>query len=126
MKQLTMRSTLALAAVAIAALTLVQLASARSAQKAAATATTVQVSGGEFFFKLSTKSIAKPGKVTFVFKNVGHVAHDFHISGKTTPLTQPGKTATLVVTFTKKGTFTYLCTVPGHAAAGMKGVFTVR
>jgi uncharacterized cupredoxin-like copper-binding protein len=26
----------------------------------------------------------------------------------------------------KKGRYSYLCTVPGHAAAGMKGVFTVR
>ena len=126
MKQLTMRSTLALAAVAIAALTLVQLASARSAQKAAATATTVQVSGGEFFFKLSTKSMAKPGTATFVFKNAGHILHDFSIGGKKTPLIQPGKSARLVVTFKKKGSFHYLCTVPGHAAAGMQGNFTVR
>jgi uncharacterized cupredoxin-like copper-binding protein len=126
MKRFSISSISALAAVAIASLAVVPLASARTDRQARAAATTIQVSGGEFFFKLSTKSIAKPGKVTFVFKNVGHVAHDFHISGKTTPLTQPGKSATLVVTFTKKGTFTYLCTVPGHAAAGMKGVFTVR
>jgi len=88
--------------------------------------TTVQVKGGEFFFRLSTKSAAKPGKVTFVFKNIGQVLHDFKINGKQTPLTQPGKTARLVVTFKKKGKYTYLCTVPGHAEAGMKGVFTVR
>ena len=86
----------------------------------------VQVKGGEFFFRLSTKSTAKPGKVTFVFKNVGHVAHDFKINGKQTALLQPGKTAKLVVTFKKKGKYSYLCTVPGHAEAGMKGVFTVR
>ena len=86
----------------------------------------VQVKGGEFFFRLSTKSVAKPGKVTFAFKNVGHVLHDFKINGKQTPLIQPGKTAKLVVTFKKKGKYSYLCTVPGHAEAGMKGVFTVR
>jgi outer membrane protein assembly factor BamB len=91
-----------------------------------ATGTSVQVKGGEFFFKLSTKSIAKPGKTTFVFKNIGHVAHDFKINGKVTPLIQPGTTAKLVVTFKKKGKYPYLCTVPGHAEAGMKGVFTVR
>jgi plastocyanin len=34
--------------------------------------------------------------------------------------------AHVVVTFAKKGKFRYLCTVPGHAAAGMKGTFTVR
>ena len=64
--------------------------------------------------------------MTFVFKNVGHVAHDFKINGKVTPLVQPGKTANLVVTFAKKGTYPYLCTVEGHAAAGMKGVLTVK
>ena len=88
--------------------------------------TAVQVKGGEFFFKLSTKSTATPRNVTFVFKNVGHVVHDFKINGKHTPLIQPGTTARLVVTFTKKGKYPYLCTVPGHAAAGMKGIFTVR
>jgi uncharacterized cupredoxin-like copper-binding protein len=126
MRQLTTRSILVLAAVAIGALTLAPLGSARTERQATATATTIQVKGGEFFFKLSTKSIAKPGTVTFVFKNVGHVTHDFKINRKVTPKLRPGKTARLVVTFKKKGKYPYLCTVPGHAAAGMKGVFTVR
>jgi len=52
--------------------------------------------------------------------------HNFKIDGKKTPLLQPGKSAALVVTFKKPGKYSYLCTVPGHAAAGMKGVFTVR
>jgi uncharacterized cupredoxin-like copper-binding protein len=125
-RQITMRSIIGLAAAAVAALALVPLAAARTDRQTRAAATTIQVSGGEFFFKLSAKSIAKPGTVTFVFKNVGHVLHDFHISGKTTPLIQPGKTAKLVITFRKAGEFSYLCTVPGHAASGMKGVFTVR
>jgi uncharacterized cupredoxin-like copper-binding protein len=123
MRQHIIRSAVA---VALASLAFVQLASARSDRQAAATATTVQVKGGEFFYRLSTKSIAKPGAVTFVFKNVGHVLHDFKISGKKTPLLQPGRTARLVVTFKKKGRYPYSCTVPGHASAGMKGVFTVR
>jgi len=123
MRQHIIRSAVA---VALASLAFVQLASARSYPQAAATPTTVQVKGGEFFYRLSTKSIAKPGTVTFVFKNVGHVLHDFKISGKKTPLLQPGRTARLVVTFKKKGRYPYSCTVPGHASAGMKGVFTVR
>jgi len=123
MRQHIIRSAVA---VALASLAFVQLASARSDRQAAATATTVQVKGGEFFYRLSTKSIAKPGAVAFVFKNVGHVLHDFKISGKKTPLLQPGRTARLVVTFKKKGRYPYSCTVPGHASAGMKGVFTVR
>jgi uncharacterized cupredoxin-like copper-binding protein len=125
MKQLTIRSVLALAAVAVAAFALIPLAGARTDRQTTAKATTVQVKGGEFFFRLSTKSVAKPGTVTFVFKNIGHVLHDFKINGKKTPLIQPGKTAKLVVTFKKKAKYPYLCTVPGHAEAGMKGVFTV-
>ena len=97
-----------------------------AAAQTQAAAKTIQVKGGEFFFRLSTKTVAKPGKVTFVFKNVGHVLHDFKINGKKTPLTRPGKTARLVVTFKKKGKYRYLCTVPGHAAAGMRGTLTVR
>jgi len=126
MKQPIFGSALALAAVTLAALALIPLATARIGRQAAATATTVQVKGGEFFLRLSVKSAAKPGKVTFSFKNIGHVLHDFKINGKKTPLIQPGKTAKLVVSFKKKGTYPYLCTVPGHAEAGMKGVFKVR
>jgi uncharacterized cupredoxin-like copper-binding protein len=125
MRKLTIRSVSAVAALAIATSAFVPFASASSSRQTRAAATTVRVQGGEFFFKLSAKSLAKPGKVTFVFSNVGHVSHDFKIDGKVTPLIQPGKKATLVVTL-KKGNFPYLCTVPGHAAAGMKGTFTVR
>jgi uncharacterized cupredoxin-like copper-binding protein len=123
MNRITISSVAGLSALAIAALTVVPLAGARADRPAA---TTIQVRGGEFFFRLSTKSIAKPGKVTFTFKNVGHVTHDFSILGKRTPLIQPGRTTRLVVTFKKKGKYVYKCTVPGHAAAGMKGSFTVR
>ena len=125
-RELTIRPISILAAVAAAALVLIPIASARVDRQTAARTATVTVKGGEFFFRLSTKSVAKPEKVTFVFKNVGHVQHDFRINGRQTPLTRPGKTARLVVTFKKKGKYPYKCTVPGHAQAGMKGLFTVR
>jgi uncharacterized cupredoxin-like copper-binding protein len=126
MRKLTISSLSALVAVALASLALVQLASAGADRPTAGATTTVTVKGGEFFFRLSTKSIARPGKVTFVFKNVGHILHDFKINGKKTPLISPGKTTRLTVTFKKKAKYGYLCTVPGHAAAGMRGTFTVR
>jgi plastocyanin len=100
--------------------------SASTPPKARTAASTVPVSGKEFSFRLGTKSVGRPSKVTFTFRNTGHVLHDFKIDGKRTPLIGPGKTARVVVTFKKKGRYTYECTVPGHAAAGMKGVFTVR
>jgi len=100
--------------------------SAGAATQRTAATTTITVKAGEFFFKFSKTSIPKPGTVVFSVKNTGHLAHDLKIAGKKTPLIQPGKSATLKAVFTKAGKFTYLCTVPGHAALGMKGTFTVR
>ena len=125
MRHFTIRPMLALAAVAITALSLVQFASAR-VHHVHSSATAISVSGKEFSFKLSKKSISRPGKVTFSFKNNGHMLHDFKINGHKTPLIRPGKTAKVTVSFKKKGRYSYLCTVPGHAQAGMRGVFTVR
>ena len=83
-------------------------------------ATTVRVTATDLKFRLSTKTV-KAGAVIFAVTNRGHVPHDFKIAGKKTPLIRPGKSATLRVTL-KKGNNSYLCTVPGHAAAGMKGI----
>ena len=123
------RAALVVASVLVAAASLVGWGTSSPAPGDAAVAAsgpTIQVKGGEFFFRLSTKTVARPGRVTFVFRNVGHVLHDFKINGKRTPLINPGKTARLVATFKKKGKYAYLCTVPGHAAAGMRGTLTVR
>jgi uncharacterized cupredoxin-like copper-binding protein len=84
----------------------------------------ITVTATEFKFKLS-KTSAPKGSVTFKLVNKGKTAHDFKINGKATPRIGPGKSATLTVKFAKAGKFPYLCTVPGHAAAGMKGTFTV-
>ena len=126
MRRLNIPSVVVLAAVGITAMALVQPVAAQTAPQARASAATVHVGAKEFSFKLSAKSIARPGKVTFAVKNNGNMAHDFSINGKTTKLLQPGKTVKLVVSFKKKGRYRYLCTVPGHAQAGMRGVFTVR
>jgi len=89
-----------------------------------ATATAVTVTATEFHFKFSKASVPH-GSVTFTVVNKGHVAHDFKIGGKKTALIKPGKSAKLTVTL-KAGKAAYLCTVAGHAAAGMKGKLTVK
>ena len=94
----------------------------------AATATTVNVTAGkpsEFHFILSKKTIVK-GVTTFKVTNKGTVNHDFKIAGKKTAQIKAGKTATLKITFKKAGKFPFLCTLPAHATAGMKGVLTVK
>lgn len=93
----------------------------------AASATTVTATAGkpsELRFTLSKKTIVK-GVTTFKVTNKGKLSHDFKIAGKKTPMVKAGKVATLKVTL-KAGKFAFLCTVPGHAAAGMKGTLTVK
>jgi uncharacterized cupredoxin-like copper-binding protein len=93
------------------------------ASSSAAQTTTVKVTAKDTFrFVLSRKS-APHGKVTFKVTNKGRLKHDFKIAGKKTKLLGHNKTATLTVTLKKGKKYTYLCTVPGHAAAGMKGTF---
>jgi uncharacterized cupredoxin-like copper-binding protein len=92
-----------------------------------AAGTTVTVTAGkpsELAFALSTKTVPH-GTVTFKVKNAGALSHDFSIGGKTTPLLKTGASATLTVTFAKAGSYPYECTVPGHAAGGMKGTLKV-
>jgi uncharacterized cupredoxin-like copper-binding protein len=88
------------------------------------TTATVTVTATEFSFRLSKASVPH-GKVVFRVANRGKVAHDFSISGKTSSLVAPGKSTTLTVTLAA-GKLLYVCTVPGHAAAGMKGNLTVK
>ena len=55
----------------------------------------------------------------------GALPHNFKINGKSTKLLSGGQSQNLTVTFAKPGKYPYLCTVTGHAAAGMKGTLTV-
>jgi uncharacterized cupredoxin-like copper-binding protein len=106
-----------------------------TAAGAATHVTAVTVTAGkpsEFGFRLSTKTF-KHGSVTFKVTNGGAIPHDFKIcaspkggtanacTGTVTKLLSPGASATLTHTFKTAGTYEYLCTVPGHAAGGMKG-----
>lgn len=109
------------------------LASSASTKTTAITATVSKAN--EFKFKLS-KSTVPAGAVTIKFVNQGSLGHNFTLcsnnrggtgnscKGNGTP-TIMGKTATLKVTL-KAGKYEYLCSVPGHAAAGMKGILTVK
>jgi uncharacterized cupredoxin-like copper-binding protein len=121
----------ALAAVALVAGASTVGASARDTH-ASVVPVKITVSMGEFYFKLTKKSVAKPAgasSVTVVFTviNKGQLAHDLAFGGlgKKTARLNAGQKQTLRVTFKKKGRYSYLCTVPRHANAGMVGVFRV-
>ena len=126
----------------VAGLFVALVGSASSSAARRVTAATVIVTAGkpsEFSFKLSKLSNIPVGPVTFKVTNVGKIGHTFEIclstsrtatankckgKGKTTPLLKTGKSARLTVTLTK-GVYEFLCTFPGHASAGMKGLLGI-
>jgi uncharacterized cupredoxin-like copper-binding protein len=94
----------------------------------------------ELAFKLSKSSMIPSGTVTFKVTNMGVAFHNFKIcakplasatdvadacTGKATKILKHGQSATLTVTLSAKGKYEFLCTVTGHAAAGMRGLLGV-
>jgi plastocyanin len=76
-----------------------------------------------------TTLTAKAGTVMITFTNKSSLGHNFTLkspSGSTVGATPTftGGAKTLMLKL-KPGKYTYLCSVPGHAAAGMKGTLTV-
>jgi len=76
-----------------------------------------------------TSLTSKPGKVTIDFDNPAALEHNVAIDqgGKeiaTSETIAEGKTS--VSADLAPGTYTYLCTIPGHAEAGMEGTLVVK
>jgi len=145
-----MKKLLALFALAIAGIALVACGSSSSDKSTNATSTssgaaagggggggggggqTISISAdpnGALKFD-TTKLSAKAGSDTFDFTNDAPIAHDFTIEtpgGQKVAATPIFSGGTKSVTATlKPGTYTFLCTVPSHADAGMKGTLTVK
>jgi plastocyanin len=111
--------------------------------RASSKVTVITVTAGkpsELAFKLSKTSMVPVGKVTFKVTNVGAAFHNFKVCtipipaaagaknvcvGKGTPILKHGQSATLTVPFSLTGKYEFLCTVTGHAAAGMKGLIGI-
>ena len=77
----------------------------------------------------TTTLTSKPGKVTIDFDNPSALEHDVAIEqdGKQIAISETiAKGKTSVTADLAPGTYTFLCTVPGHAEAGMEGTLTVR
>ncbi|HXF98297.1 MAG TPA: cupredoxin domain-containing protein [Gaiellaceae bacterium] len=118
------RVSVLLAGALVAALALA-VAAAGGTGRAAQAPQRITVTMTEFTFALKPKT-ARRGVVVFTVVNRGAIAHDFRIAGKGTPAIAAGKRATLRVTFKKAGRYPFVCTLPSHASAGMKGVLIVR
>ncbi len=76
-----------------------------------------------------TSLTSQPGKVTIDFDNPATLEHNVAIDqdGKEIATSETiSKSKTSVSADLAPGAYTFLCTVPGHAEAGMEGVLTVR
>lgn len=95
---------------------------------AAPTEQAIKIKASEWKFQPAEVMLAAGVSVQLTEINDGTTQHDFSIEalGVSLPLLDPGKSQSVRFTPTKKGTFEFKCTVPGHAEAGMKGTITVK
>jgi nitrite reductase (NO-forming) len=76
-------------------------------------------------FKPTTMEVAQPGRYTIKLINDGVLPHDITFPDGTAIIAQGGQTVSGEVTIPEGG-ITFICAVPGHEQAGMKGSITVR
>lgn len=80
-------------------------------------------------FDTTSLTAAKPGKVTIDFENPSAIPHDVVIkqgSKEIAATEQISESETSVSADLSPGTYTFFCSVPGHAQAGMEGTLTVK
>ena len=105
-------------------------AAAQKPSGAAKAPTTLQLAASPTKIAYDTTELtAKAGKVTIDFDNPAAVEHDVAIEQNgneiaKSALISEGKTS--VTAELEPGTYTFLCTVPGHAEAGMEGTLTIQ
>jgi uncharacterized cupredoxin-like copper-binding protein len=100
---------------------------------AAFAAATTTVGVGEREWSLSAYVPRVPrGTVVFNVHNFGEDAHDLKVRGPhgyrsaTSNRIEPGANATLRVRLLRVGAYRLVCTLPGHAARGMRATIHVR
>ncbi|HET8814033.1 MAG TPA: plastocyanin/azurin family copper-binding protein [Solirubrobacterales bacterium] len=93
-------------------------------------ATTLQLAADPAAIAFDTTELsAKPGKVTIDFDNPSAIPHNAVIEkdgeeiAGTAVISESSESVSAEL---EAGTYTFLCTVPGHAQAGMEGTLTVE
>jgi hypothetical protein len=78
------------------------------------------------------RSSARRGRVTLHIHNFGEDPHDVAVRGpggyrsSSSPIIGPGENGVLRVRLNRPGTYTLLCTLPGHASKGMRATIRIR
>lgn len=86
---------------------------------------TLEVKAIDLGFEPKELSVEKPGTYEVRFTNAGVLPHDLTFAdGTTSGSVNGGASATVKVSVPDSG-ITFICSVPGHSDAGMKGAITV-
>ncbi len=85
---------------------------------------TLEVKAVDLGFDPKELSVDKAGTYAVTLTNTGSIPHDITFADGTTGVAKPGEAVTVNVAVPDSGV-TFLCSIPGHADAGMKGAITV-
>lgn len=96
-----------------------------SANPAAPATGKIAIEAFDTGFKPAAVTVAAAGTYEVSFNNTGAIPHDLTFADGTKVEAAPGATASGTVTIPAGG-FTFICSIPGHEAAGMKGAITVE
>ena len=81
-------------------------------------------------FEPSTLTVKAGQPVTLTFTNSGQTVHDWSLAqGAGQPVkisAAGGQSASGTFTIDRPGTYTFICSQPGHEAGGMKGTITAQ
>jgi uncharacterized cupredoxin-like copper-binding protein len=84
------------------------------------------VEAGDLWFAPDRVELEAGRTINLVLDNSGRVFHDLSIPDLDVHLdARPGETSSAVLRVPEAGTYEFTCTVPGHAAAGMRGELVV-
>jgi nitrite reductase (NO-forming) len=89
-----------------------------------AAADELEITAVDIAFEPAMLDVPAAGTYTMVMKNTGSIAHDLSFADGTKISAEPGATASGEVAVPEGG-LTFICAVPGHSDAGMKGEITV-
>lgn len=85
---------------------------------------TLEIQGVDLGFKPTNLNVEKPGRYTIKFTNDGVIPHDVTFPNGLKLVANAKETKTTDVDVPASG-LSFICSVPGHADAGMKGVIAV-
>src|SRR4051812_23715475 len=86
----------------------------------------IEVTAFDMGFKPTAITVDEPGRYAVTLANTGEMPHDITSpDGTTTGFVDAGATKTIEVDVPAAG-ITFICSIPGHAQAGMQGTVAVK